>query len=315
MRSLGLIAALVLTFAATPSRVAAQAAVPQYRGDYGLESGTQQPQGSYFGMLFNHYHAPIARDGDGTTELLFTTINSLALTGEYSSRYTIFGGRYAALLMVPWMTSSFGLPQSQQDPVGKWGFSDVYVSPIQLGWTFEQADVVFGQGVYMPTGRFTEGQRHNTGLGLWSWETTLGTTYYADSARGQSISGLFSYQVQSNVKGTDKRPGQTLTLEGGIGTKVPHINAKAGLVYYARWKLTPDQNYVLPPDFRHRDEYYAFGPEVTARWVASAATAIFTLRYFIESNNRSAPEGNSLFLIANIYRPNVKPIQQLVARR
>ena len=41
------IAALIVAFAAAPTRAAAQAPVPQYRGDYGIESGTQAaPEGS-----------------------------------------------------------------------------------------------------------------------------------------------------------------------------------------------------------------------------------------------------------------------------
>jgi hypothetical protein len=312
--SIRVTAALVVAFAVAPSRAAAQAAVPQFRGDFGLDAGTQAPPGSYFGVFFDNYHAGRVRDGDGTSFPFRTTITAVALMGEYSSPYSIFGGRYAALIGIPWVTSSFDLPHIQL-PSGKWGFSDLYLVPMQLGWKFTQADVLFGQGVFMPTGRLTNGDLHNTGLGMWSWESTLGSTLYADTTRQQSISGLLSYQVQSNVRGTDKRPGETLTLEGGIGSVVPHWNGKIGLVYYARWKLSGDQNYLIPPDFRHRDRYYAFGPELTATWKSKPAITVFTARYFVEGGNRSAPEGTSLILLANVYLPNVKAIQQMVAKR
>lgn len=304
-----LIVALIVAFAVTPSRVAAQAAVPQFRGDFGLDAGTQAPPGSYFGLFYNNYHAGRVRDGDGTSFPIRNTLNAVALMGEYSSPYTILGGRWAAIAALPWATSTFGLPNIQL-PSGKWGFSDAYLAPMQLGWNFKQFDVLFGQAVFMPTGRFRDGDLRNTGLGMWSWESTLGSTLYADTSKAQSISGILSYQVQSNVRGTDKRPGEVLTLEGGIGSKLPQWNGKLGLVYYARWKLSGDQNYPLPVDFRHRDKYYAFGPELTATWISKPTVTVFTARYFIEGGNRSAPEGNSLILLANVYLPNVKAIQQ-----
>jgi hypothetical protein len=307
-------AALVVAFAVAPSRAAAQAQIPQFRGDFGLNSGTQAPPGSYFGLLYNNYHAGIVRDGDGTLYPVRTTYNAVTLMGEYSTPYTLFGGRYAALIRIPWGTVSPPLPQIQL-PSGNWGFSDLYVAPLQLGWTYKQADVLFGQGVYAPTGRFKNGDVHNTGLGMWSWETTAGSTLYADTTRAQSISALLSYQVQSNVSGTDRRPGEVLTLEGGIGSAIPHWNGKIGLVYYARWKLSGDQNYPLSPDFRHRDRYYAFGPELTATWKSKPTTTVFTVRYFVEGANRSASEGTSLFLVANVYLPNVKAVQAQIAKR
>jgi hypothetical protein len=315
--SLRHIAALIVVFAAAPSRAAAQAPVPQYRGDYGIESGTQAAPGTWIGMLYNYYRATIVRDETGTRFPVHTTVSNAALLGEYSSSDSILGGRWAARIIVPWASRAFGLPQLAV-PDGEWGFSDLYLQPLQLGWKVKQLDFLFGQGVFAPTGRFTEGADNNTGLGMWSYETTLGSTLYGDSARTQSVSALLSYQVNSSVRGSDRRAGQTLTIEGGFGTPIPRwarANGTIGMAYYTRWKTTADQNYPLPPNFRHRDEYYAFGPELTTNWAAKAVTTVVTLRYFFEGGNLIAPQGDSFYLIANVYLPSTKGGHAIVAKK
>jgi len=315
--SLRHIAALIVVFAAAPARAAAQAPVPQYRGDYGIESGTQAPPGVWTGMLYNYYRATIVRDDFGTRFPVHTTVSNAALLGEYSSLATVLGGRWAARIIVPFASRAFGLPQIAV-PDGEWGFSDLYLQPLQLGWKVKQLDFLFGQGVFAPTGRFTDGANNNTGLGMWSYETTLGSTLYADSARTLSVSTLLSYQVNSSVRGSDRRAGQTLTAEGGFGTALPwwtRTKGRLGLAYYTRWKTTADHNYPLPPNFRHRDEYYAFGPELTANWSAKSATTFVTLRYFFEGGNLIAPQGDSFYLIANVYLPNSKAGQSTVAKK
>jgi hypothetical protein len=315
--SFHLIAALTVPFAAATSRAAAQAPVPQYRGDYGIESGTQAPPGTWMGVLYNYYRARIVRDNTGTRFPISTTISNAALLGEYSSTETILGGRWAARIIVPWASRAFGLPQIAITD-GRLGFSDLYIQPLQLGWQVGPLDFLFGQGVFAPTGRFTEGADNNTGLGMWSYETTAGSTLYADSARTLSVSALASYQIQSHVRGSDKRAGQTLTIEGGLGTAFPRwtqTNGRLGMAYYTRWKITADHNYPLPQTFRHRDQYYAFGPELTANWVAKAATTVVTLRYFFEGGNLVAPQGDSFYVIANLYLPNAKAGQPTVAKK
>src|SRR5690242_6988284 len=115
------IAALIVVFAAAPSRAAAQAPVPQYRGDYGIESGTQAAPGTWIGALYNYYRATIIRDEAGTRFPVNTTVSNAALLGEYSSLATLFGGRWAARIIVPMASRAFGLPQVEVHD-GQWGF-------------------------------------------------------------------------------------------------------------------------------------------------------------------------------------------------
>ena len=293
--------------AGVAQRTSAQANIPVFRGDVGLLAGTQAPPGAYAGLFFNNYHAARVIDDIGRALPINTTINALAIMLEYSAPFKVLGGRWAALAGIPWANTAISVANITTP--GTWGFSDVYVLPLQLGWTLKQADLVFGQGFFAPSGRFHPGSTSNTGLGVWSWESTLGATVYKDTTKRTSFSTLASYQVQSFKRDTDQRPGQVLTLEGGIGEAVPLLKGRAGAVYYAEWKLTDDQGFNLPPNFDGRHRYFGIGPELTGGLMARPLFVTLTLRYYRELWNRVAPQGGSLVLSGTAYLPP-KPPQQ-----
>src|SRR5262245_7966890 len=301
-----LLVSVALSVAFT-ARADAQANIPVFRGDVGLLAGTQAPPGEYAGIFFNNYHATRVMDEVGRALPINTTINAVAILLEYSSPYKILGGRWAALAGIPWANTAISV--SNIETPGLWGLSDVYVVPFQLGWTLKQADLVFGQGFFAPSGRFHPGSVTNTGLGVWSWESMFGATVYKDTTKRTSFSTLAAYQIQSFKRGTDQRPGQVLTLEGGIGENVPLLKGRAGAVYYAQWKLTDDRGFNLPPNFDERHRYFGIGPELTGAFVKRPVSVFLTLRYYRELWNRVAPQGGSLVLSGTAYLPP-KPPQQ-----
>jgi hypothetical protein len=280
----------------------AQANIPQMRGDVGLKAGTQMPAGLFVGEVFNNYetHDVVTKNGVETS-LIRPIINTSALLGIYSSDAKLFGGRWSAILAIPWV--NLGLATPNLDPGSSWGFSDMYVVPLQLGWTFARGDLLVGQGMFIPTGRFHDGGRDNTGLGMWSWESTLGGTVYLDPSKQLNISTLASYQVQGKVRGTDKRAGNVLVLEGGLGHTIAKGYGQAGVAYYARWKLTDDENYRLPAPFDARDRTFGIGPEITTPVLAKPFVTFVTLRYYVEGGNRVATQGSSFWILANAYFP------------
>jgi hypothetical protein len=288
---------------ASPAR--SQANIPAFRGDVGLLAGTQAPPGVYAGLFYNYYHASRVMDRDFVPLPITTTTNAGALLLEYSSNWKILGGRWAALMGIPW--TNVALETSFLEVGSNWGFSDLYVLPLQLGWNFKQADVVFGQGFFAPTGRYQAGVSTNTGLGLWSWETSVGATVYKDTTRKLHFSTLASYQVQGEKRDTDRRPGNVLTLEGGVGARFRKINGRAGAVYYAQWKLTDDKNFILPQRFDAHHRYFGIGPEMTFGVLTQPVFLSFTIRYYREMWNRVAPQGGSLFVSGTASLPRIRP--------
>lgn len=273
----------------------AQANVPQFRGDYGMLSGTLPPPGAYIGFLYNDYRADQVNGADGTVfGNIQPAVDVAAATASFSFPLTILGARWAVAAIVPW--STVGLETANLDTRAKWGISDAYVQPVKLGWSLRDADVVAGFGMFMPTGRFHAGASDNNGLGMWSYESSAGTTLYLGPTRQGSASVLASYQIQSKVKDTDKRAGQLLTLEGGAGYSILKNVGQIGLVYYAQWKITDDEGFALPPPFEGRSRMFGIGPEVTVPFPMAPFAGLVTLRYYTELGNRIAPQGDSFYV-------------------
>lgn len=299
MASVGIACALACALA---SGSRAQANVPQFRGDYGMTAGTLAPPGGYVAFFYNDYRADQVNGIDGRVfGNLRPTIDAAALFATYSFPQSILGGRYAVTAAFPWTT--VGLETANLDLRGKWGYSDMYVQPLKIGWTFPSADVVTGFGLFMPTGRFHPGATDNNGLGMWSYEGTAGTTVYLGPSRQGSISTMLTYQTQSKIKDTDRRAGQLLTLEGGAGHSILKDVGQIGLVYYAQWKTTSDEGFTLPPAFDGRAKMFGLGPEVTVPFPVTPLVGIVTLRYYMELGNRVATQGDSFFITLTLYKP------------
>jgi hypothetical protein len=128
-----------------------------------------------------------------------------------------------------------------------WGLSDLYVEPVNLGWHTKHIDANLIYGFAAPTGSYSPGAPDNSGLGQWEHDFSGGFTLYSDERRRFHIATLATYSIPSRKRDSDVKVGDTLTLEGGIGTTVGEGRTTMGLAYYAQWKMTKDENQNLPP--------------------------------------------------------------------
>jgi hypothetical protein len=281
----------------------AQANVPQLRGEYGIGSGTQKPPGGYAEMIYSTYEPEhVIAVNENATPRLQPISDLIAAQFTYTFKAPVLGGHYSMTAQVPWSDFAITVPDIQGSV--SWGFSDVYVQPARLGWTYPMADVVAGVGVYMPTGRFGDDATSNAGFGMWSFETSAGSTVYLGPSKQSSASALVLYQVQSHVRSSDKRAGDVLSVAGGVGhTIIPHTG-QIGLAYYAMWKLTPDQNFDVSPEFAGKNRMFGAGPEVTVPFPLPPGTGSLTLRYLIEFACRSSTQGNTIYLSVSIGPPH-----------
>jgi hypothetical protein len=295
---------LLLGTAAGARPIDAQASIPNIRGMWGLRSGTLLPPGAYLGPLYYRYSPNKIIDKDGNSiDRARIQQRMTGLFGMYSSPRPVVGAHWAMWAAVPW--ANFAIETPNIDRGTSWGFSDVYVQPIDLGWSFSRADLITGFGFYAPSGRFEPGANDNTGLGMWSYAFNLGTTVYADSAKHWNAATLATFQTNSHVRGTDRRAGNVLTLQGGAGYAFLQNAAVAGLSYYAQWKVSDDRNFLITriPRFDARDRYYGLGPELTTPLPFRQVPMVLTLRYFFETGNRVATQGNAFFAILTLVKP------------
>lgn len=294
---------LLFVFFGSTQSASAQLNIPVVRGDTGLKSGSQPPPGIYLSGLIYVYDAHEIIDSDGRR---FNRINiaqalpAAAIT--YVSKKKFLGGTYAASVVLPLVNVTIDTPQS--DSQGGLGYSDTYVQPLQLGWHKKRFDAIVGYGLFIPTGRFTAGASDNHGLGMWSHELSTGVTVYPDEKKQWNVATNAYYNIQSQIKGTNRKAGNVLSLEGGVGRTFCQGLCNVGVDYYTQWKVTNDKFPNVPTGFFSKHRYYGIGPEINGVIPISAKTlAIFKVAYFKELGNRVATQGQSIIMSVTLAKP------------
>ena len=281
----------------------AQLSIPVIRGDNGLKSGSQPPAGIFVTELVYFYdaHETVDKDGKRSTRVgINQVISGTALT--YVSKKKFLGANYSATVVFPLLNVAIETPQIAST-TGV-GYSDMYVQPLQLGWHKKRYDALVGYGLFMPTGKFTAGATDNHGLGMWSHELSAGATIYLDKKQKWHAATNAYYNIQSHIRGTNRKAGNVLSLEGGVGgTFCAHL-CNVGVDYYTQWKVTNDTLPPVPSNFVGKHRYYGIGPEVNGVIPINAKTlAVFKLAYFREFGNRVATQGQAIIMSVTLARP------------
>jgi hypothetical protein len=297
---------LVFVFIGATQSAIAQLNIPIVRGDVGLQSGTQPGPGVYFTGLIYFYDAHEIVDKDGRRFNRISIKQGLpAAAITYVSKKKFLGGTYAASVVLPLVNAAIDTPQSASKT--GLGYSDTYVQPIQLGWHKKRYDALVGYGLFIPTGSFTAGASNNHGLGMWSHELSAGATIYLDQKKQWHAATNADYNIQSHIKGTDRKAGNVLSLEGGVGRTLCSGLCNVGVDYYTQWKVTNDKTPNVPPDFFGKHRYYGIGPEINGVIPINAKTlAVFKLAYFGEFGNRVATQGQSIIMSVTLAKPITK---------
>ena len=299
---LGLLVMLFAFLAGTQS-ASAQLSIPVIRGDNGLKSGSQPPPGVFVTGLLYFYDANETVDKDGkhsTRTGINQAIAATALT--YVSKKKFLGANYSATVVFPLLNVAIDTPQAA-NTTGL-GYSDMYVQPLQLGWHKKRYDALVGYGLFMPTGRFTPGALNNKGLGMWSHELSAGTTIYLDAKKEWHAATNVYYNIQSHIKDTNRKAGNVLSLEGGVGRTFCSHLCNVGVDYYTQWKVTNDTLPPVPQNFLGKHRYYGIGPEINGVIPINKKTlAIFKLAYFREFGNRVATQGQAIIMSVTLAKP------------
>jgi hypothetical protein len=294
---------LLIVFAASAGVASAQLNIPVVRGDNGLQSGSQPPPGTYLTGFVYFYTANTIVDRNGN-RFNRVGINQVfpAAALTYVSKKKILGATYGATVVLPFGNIAISTPQN--DSKSGFAYSDTFVQPIQLGWHKKRYDALVGYGIYIPTGRFTPDADNNTGLGMWSHEFSAGATAYLNEKKTWHASTLGSYNIQSHIKDTNRKAGNVLSLEGGVGHTLCSGLCNLGVDYYTQWKVTDDRLPNVPANFISKHRYYGIGPEVNGVIPISAKTlAIFKVAFFQELGNRVATQGKSVVLSVTLAKP------------
>jgi hypothetical protein len=298
---------LLLALALFAASVSAQMKGSDVPGFVGLQAGTQAPPGIYVGDLAYFYNTNTIKLDNGTALPNSPRVSSFidGIAFAWVTNYKFLGATIGGQLLIP-----FAQNRLEGDLLGSsatgFGFSDMYLQPIALGWHARRADYVAGYGIYFPTGSFTPGASDNKGLGIYTNELSFGSTYYLNDHKSWNVSALAAYAFASKKRGIDETPGQIMTIQGGLGHTImkkttfpiPTI-MNVGLIGYTQFKTTNDSGSALPPIFLGvKDRVFALGPEFNILWPKQRMQ--LTARYFAEFEARDRTQGQG-FVISFTY--------------
>jgi hypothetical protein len=265
-------------------------------GSLGLDAGELKPTGLYAVDAVGAYRADelIDRNGRRVPIALNATafVNVFGVAGTYDipRLHTSIGAAVTAPVARVALSTD-DVRASFDD----FGFGDLYVQPIALGWRPGRHEIVAAYAFYAPTGHLAPGGLDGVGNGHWTHEFSAGGTLYFDRARRWKLSALASYELNERKIDVDVKRGDTIQIQGGAGVRLARI-LDVGLAGYALWQVTDDTGSALPPILAGaRDVDYGLGPElnVTVPQLRCKLVARYTHDVYV----RSRPSG-SLFVIA-----------------
>src|SRR6516165_6303248 len=278
----------------------------QYKGDdipgfLGLQSGTQAPPGFYVGNVVWVYPTDTVKDNNGNTvgqQRAQLTSTADVILIELVTNYKILGANIGGDVAIPFIKNRIQL--NSLDVSSDFAFTDMFLSPITLGWHRKRADFTAGYNLYLPTGRYSATGTNNTGLGQYGNEFFAGTTVYLDQKKLWSAAGTFALEFHTDKRGTNINVGDMATVQGGVGRSfyrkvggpIPEI-FNLGLDYYAQFKVTGDSGSDIPPALRgFKDRVFGLGPEFNVFFPKPRITVL--IRYEPEFGARVRTQGQTV---------------------
>ena len=274
------------------SAAAAQDLGHKVLGSLGLLAGSQPASGIYVVNRLISYGANDLIDRNGNRIPVELDLDALANGTGIQATFRLSGNS------IYW-NASLGVPAARvhldtdrpEASVDRFGFGDLYVQPVKIGWKTARADIVSGYAFYAPTGRFTPRGSGGIGRGQWSHEFSLGSAIYLDKARTWHLSGLASYELNQRKHGIDITRGDTIQFQGGAGKTVRTFDL--GLAIYALRQVRADRGADVPGPLRGaRDRVFGLGPEIDYKFAPLRSR--LTVRYCRDISVKSRPLGRVL---------------------
>jgi hypothetical protein len=301
---------VLLACAAAATPVQAQLNTQHIKGTVGLKSGTQPPPHVYIvAPLLYAYNTDKVVDREGDQLPINASITSVATAAGINVVTTrkLLGGFYGLQILFPvFANNRIQGTEIDQNPGG--GLSDSLIVPISLGWHFARADAIASYGLFVPTGRYSDGATNNTGFGMWGQELSVGTTVYLNAAKTYHAATLASFDFQSKKEDSETKVGNAMNLEGGVGADFLDGGLTVGLNYYASFKLTDDRIEGIPSILiRGKNRVFGLGPEVQLALARKGVLyGLLKVNYQWETYARTTTQGSAFTMLLTFL---VKPLK------
>jgi hypothetical protein len=285
--------AVITLFMASSVEVQAQNLGLNLRGDVGMKSGSQPGPGYYLIVPLYYrsdYGSLRGPNGNEVPGQIETDISLVAPALAVTTKAKILGANYGFQVVPIFMNQRLAVAAIGAEAESGYGFGDMYVQPINLGWHTARADFLAAYGFYAPTGS------GNRSLDMWAHEFAAGTTVYFDEAKNWHAAATVFYDIHQRKRSQDVTVGNFMTLEGGLGRSFLKGAGSAGLAYVVQLKTTDDSGADLGPlAIGSRNKAYGLGPEINFPLFAKGTlVGILGVRYTFEFGNSTNFQGNNL---------------------
>ncbi len=273
----------------------------QERGQYipgftGLNAGVQAPPGWTYANYFIWYPTDRFNNRDGDEVPLNFDLDLLVDFNivAYTTQAKILGANYGVTIAVPIANTSVGLARLDND-VTTFGFADIYVEPINLGWAKPgEYNIKMAYGFVAPTGKFDEDGNDTITTDYWGHEFTFAATRPLGKTKLWQLSVNSNWEFHQKKRHEDVKVGNNMTLEYGIGKTMIKNQGKQliqlGIVGYGEFQLTNDSGSdVTAINQGNKDRAFGIGGEFGMIWPVSKVNLF--VRVIPELGTRSRTQG------------------------
>jgi hypothetical protein len=306
-------AVLVCMLLGSASSALAQQKGQWVPGQFGLNAGVIPDPGVTYANLALNYSASQLNGPNGNAVSAITGTYSFWVDENiiyYVPKHKILGGYFMPYIALNYASGELVANITGTNLSGGGGgsgFADTFVQPLNIGWHFgKRVDFNAGYAFTAPTGRFTAGASNNVGSGYWGNDITSGTTLYITKNQGTTANLATAMEFHGQTSGTNKTPGETFTMEWGVGQVLPlkkdmTMLAQLGLVGYDQWQVSanggtipnplPVGPPVVPASILPYYSVHAVG--VQANFILPTKHLVGFFKYYDEYRALARPEGRT----------------------
>jgi hypothetical protein len=263
------------------------------------------PPGWYLETVVLNYRSDTLKDGDGNTissiEVgeqtidLDVDISAFVVSPAFYwiTEFRILGS-YLGFALAPALqntdveASLAAAGRGVEAEEGNFGFGDLLIQPLYLGWNFAHADLTFGYLLTAPTGKYTKGDPDNIGLGYWSHTVQASALVYPWTHQATALLLATTYEVQTEKEDEDLTPGARFALEWGVSQYLSET-FEIGLAGHGLWQVSDDDGEdAINPDVH--DKGHALGGQL-GYWPLPLKLNV-ALRYMLEYGVEDRFEGD-----------------------
>jgi hypothetical protein len=268
-------------------------------GPNAVEGAMNPPPGSdNLAITFVRYAFDTGRDNNGHRSDS-PDVKALVVTTRWIHMFEqgLFGGSTGFNIALTGMNmdaSSIPGPPGSADTQEFTRMGDPNIEFMQ-GWMFDNLAVRARLGTYLALGDYHKSDAVNYAKDFWSFYAQLGVTAWLDTARRFSVTAMGTYETNTYMKNWAVRPGDTLTLEGGLTAKVTE-NISLALSGIMVKQMTDDKGSGRGyADWDGKHQLFSLGPYARFMLPFIKPGTHFTLVWWPEFNSKNRSEGNMIF--------------------